>query len=276
MTMLPTRRQEAWRYADLKRLAPLWPNRAPKARALTGAELKLEDRITGTGWHDEEVEITVAPGGHLRGIVSQTAAPDAIITQSYRITLGAGARADLTLLSHGAAYARLLFDVRLEDGAVFDLGAALVAGGDQNLELITFARHIGPNAVSRQTVRAVAADRSVASYLGQVAVARDAQKTDAAQSFKALLLDRGATANAKPELEIFADDVKCAHGATVGELDRAAMFYMASRGVPPQTAEALLAAAFVDDALSSLPEDEPGRAALAAKLETLIANRAAA
>jgi len=274
MTTLPTRKDEAWRYADLKRLAPLWPDRAPKTRTLTGAALHLDDRITGTGWHDEDIEINITPGGHLTGIIAQTADADATVTQHYRITLAENARADLTLLSHGAAYARIVFDVRLADGAVFDLGGALVAGGDQNLELVTFARHLGPNATSRQTVRAVAADRSVVSYLGQVAVAREAQKTDAAQSFKALLLDRGATANAKPELEIFADDVKCAHGATVGELDRAAMFYMASRGVPPGAAEALLAAAFVDDALSSLPEDDTSRTALAARLETLIAKRA--
>src|SRR3546814_2716726 len=75
-------------------------------------------------------------------------------------------------------------------------------------------------------------------------VARHAQKTDAEQSVKAMLLDRTATANAKPELEIFADDVKCAHGATVGELDKAALFYMASRGMEPGLARTLLLRSF--------------------------------
>ena len=69
-----------------------------------------------------------------------------------------------------------------------------------------------------------------------------------------MLLDRGATANAKPELEIFADDVKCAHGATVGELDRNALFYLASRGVPPAEAKALLTRAFLSDALARIGE----------------------
>jgi Fe-S cluster assembly protein SufD len=101
-------------------------------------------------------------------------------------------------------------------------------------------------------------------------VAREGQQTDAAQSFKALLLDRGATANAKPELEIFADDVKCAHGATVGELDKTALFYLQSRGVPPLEAQALLMRAFLSDALESIP-DEAARATAEAHVTTLLA-----
>ncbi|MFN2473355.1 MAG: SufD family Fe-S cluster assembly protein, partial [Sphingomicrobium sp.] len=83
------------------------------------------------------------------------------------------------------------------------------------------------------------------SYLGKVAVSREGQRTDASQSIKAMLLDRGATANAKPELEIYADDVKCAHGATVGELDREQLFYAAARGLGPADARALLLEGFV-------------------------------
>jgi Fe-S cluster assembly protein SufD len=86
---------------------------------------------------------------------------------------------------------------------------------------------------------------AVGSYLGKVEVARGAQKTDAEQSVKAMLLDRGATANCKPELEIFADDVKCAHGASVGELDPIQLFYAESRGMDPATARALLLEGFV-------------------------------
>ncbi|MEP4447868.1 MAG: SufD family Fe-S cluster assembly protein, partial [Marinomonas sp.] len=72
---------------------------------------------------------------------------------------------------------------------------------------------------------------------------------------KSMLLDRGATANAKPELEIFADDVKCAHGATVGELDKQALFYLASRGLPPVEAKKLMLQAFIADAFVSLDDD---------------------
>jgi Fe-S cluster assembly protein SufD len=81
--------------------------------------------------------------------------------------------------------------------------------------------------------------------LGKVEVARNAQKTDAEQSVKAVLLDRGASANAKPELEIYADDVKCAHGASVGELDSMQLFYAQSRGMDPMTARAVLLEGFI-------------------------------
>jgi Fe-S cluster assembly protein SufD len=110
--------------------------------------------------------------------------------------------------------------------------------------------------MSRQVWRSVADDRSACSVAARVEVARDAQKTDGEQSLKGILLDRGATINAKPELEIFADDVKCAHGATVGELDRNALFYLESRGVSPDEATALLTRAFVADALDRIGEEE--------------------
>jgi Fe-S cluster assembly protein SufD len=123
------------------------------------------------------------------------------------------------------------------------------------LEIVTEVRHDHPGATSNQVVRSVLGGRATGSFLGKVAVARHAQKTDAAQSVKAMLLDRTATANAKPELEIFADDVKCAHGATVGELDKAALFYMASRGIPPAEARRLMMQAFIADAFVSMEDD---------------------
>ena len=95
---------------------------------------------------------------------------------------------------------------------------------------------------------------AVCSVAARVEVARHAQKTDGEQSLKGIMLSRTATINAKPELEIFADDVKCAHGATVGELDKAALFYLESRGVPPEEATALLTHAFVADALDRIGE----------------------
>jgi Fe-S cluster assembly protein SufD len=94
-------------------------------------------------------------------------------------------------------------------------------------------------------VRSVLGGKAVGSYLGKVAVARDAQQSDGEQSVKAMLLDRGATANCKPELEIYADDVKCAHGASVGELDPNQLFYTMSRGLDPAAAKALLLEGFV-------------------------------
>ena len=154
------------------------------------------------------------------------------------------------------------------EGADLSIGAVLIGGGEQTTELVTTVRHVGPGATSRQIVRAAAGGTATVSFLGQVAVARTGQKTDAGQSFKALLLNRGATANAKPELEIFADDVKCAHGAAIGEIDQAALFYLSSRGIPPEKARALLTRAFLSDALEGL--DDAATAALDAEITALL------
>ncbi len=141
------------------------------------------------------------------------------------------------------------------NGSHFELGGAILGFGQQTLEIVTETIHAEPNGTSNQVVRSVLATRATGSFLGKINVARHAQKTDAAQSVKAMLLDRGATANAKPELEIFADDVKCAHGATVGELDKQALFYMGSRGIDPATAQKLMLQAFIADAFVSLDDD---------------------
>ena len=132
----------------------------------------------------------------------------------------------------------------------------MLARGRQRHDANLVVRHVAPGGISRQVWRSVADDRATCSVAARVEVARDAQKTDGEQSLKGLLLARTATINAKPELEIFADDVKCAHGATVGELDRDALFYLDSRGVPPDEARALLTRAFVADAIDRIGEEE--------------------
>jgi Fe-S cluster assembly protein SufD len=104
-------------------------------------------------------------------------------------------------------------------------------------------------------VRAVQWGKSTGNFLGRIEVAPGAQKTDAAQNFRAILLEKGASANTKPELEIFADDVKCAHGAAIGALDEVAGFYMAARGIPPEIARKLLVRAFVADAFEAIGDD---------------------
>jgi Fe-S cluster assembly protein SufD len=229
-TLLPTRRDEAWRYSDLAAVARAWPV-APEA-------------------------IIVAAGETAAHMVEQNASPGSATIRHFAISVEAGAALSFHIINSGGAYGRVALDVTLHAGARFDLGGIIVARGAQVLEIVTTVTHAGPGATSRQTIRCIAGDTAIATYLGKVAVARAGQQTDAAQSFKALLLDRGATANAKPELEIFADDVKCAHGATVGELDKAALFYLESRGLPPTQARALLTRAFLSAALEGLEGDE--------------------
>ena len=136
------------------------------------------------------------------------------------------------------------------------LGAVTIGGGNVVREAVTRVRHAQPSATSHQVVRAVHWGQATGNFLGRIEVARHAQHTDAEQDFKGLILEKGASANARPELEIYADDVKCAHGAAIGQLDQAAAFYMASRGIDPQAAKALLVRAFVADALAQMPDNE--------------------
>ncbi len=216
--------------------------------------------------------LVVRSGETASRAILQDAATGDVVIRDLIVELFPGASFTLHLLDMGGALGRVTLDVTLHEGARFDLQAALLGSGDQTIELVTRVTHAEPDAISRQTVRAVAAGKATTSYLGQVRVARDAQRTDAAQSFKAMLLGRGAAANAKPELEIFADDVKCAHGATVGELDKAALFYMAARGLDPAQARSLLLQAFIAGLFDDMA-DEVDRArfeaAALAKLETM-------
>lgn len=240
-TILPTRRDEAWRYSDMDTLARLWPLPAPES-------------------------IIVPAGGDFRRAIVQ----DAGEVRQIELVLGKGAVAALHVLNIGGAYGRIELDVTLHEGADFSLGAAQIGGGAQNLEIITTINHAEPGATSRQTVRSVLGGTATGTYLGKVAVARDAQHSDSVQDVKAMLLDRSATANAKPELEIFADDVKCAHGCAIGELDAQALYYMQSRGIPPNEAKKLMLQAFVAGVFDGAEDAESLQAKALAKLGELV------
>ena len=169
------------------------------------------------------------------------------------VEAGRGASFVATTLAAGAADTRIDGHLALADVEAFvEAGGALLARARQRHDAAIVVRHRAPQGQSRQLWRLVADAQAVCSAAARVEVARDAQKTDGEQSLRGLLMARTATVNLKPELEIFADDVKCAHGATVGELDRAALFYLASRGIAPAQASALLTRAFVADALDRI------------------------
>jgi Fe-S cluster assembly protein SufD len=215
----PTRKQEEWRYADLDALKPVWDQFAEPVTLTVGAGESLEDV-----W---------LPG------------PDDVQLRRVQLALEAGAKARIFALNTAPVYGRIELEISLEEGAEFELYGANIGSGLSTNEIVTDVRHLGVGGRSRQVVRSVLNGKAVGSYLGKVEVARGAQQTDAEQSVKAMLLDRGATANCKPELEIFADDVKCAHGASVGELDAMQLFYAESRGLDPASARALLLEGFV-------------------------------
>ena len=215
----PTHRQEEWRYADLDALKPVWEQFAEPVTLTVGA-----------GESFEEVWLPAADDVQLRRV---------------QLALGEGAKARIYALNTAPVYGRIELEVSLEEGAEFEFHSANIGTGLSTNEIVTNLKHIGEGGRSRQVVRSVLNGKAVGSYLGKVEVARGAQKTDAEQSVKATLLDRGATANCTPELEMFADDVKCAHGASVGELDAMQLFYAESRGLDPASARALLLEGFV-------------------------------
>jgi len=233
---LPTRRDEAWRYADMDALARLGAD----------ALARWQDIAVPAG---ESVTRCLVVGG------------DAPEVHRMRVDIGEGARAAFFVANAGRDYTRFELEVQLARGAHFEFGGVTIGGGEATREFVTQVVHAEPEATSNQTVRSVHWNSGTGNFLGEIKVARHAQKTDAAQDFKGLLLEAGASANAVPQLEIFADDVKCAHGATVGELDEGARFYMMARGLDPATAQRLLVQAFIGDAFVAL-EDETEHAKL--------------
>jgi Fe-S cluster assembly protein SufD len=219
------------------------------------AQASVIETFVGEGWANRMTRIRLARGSRLmlsrrllgrRGFASLTDEAD----------VGEGASLIAATLAAGGADSRLDGSIALTGaGAYAEAAGALLARGKQRHDANLVLRHAAPSGTSRQVWRSVADDRATCSVAARVEVARDAQKSDGEQSLKGLLLSRAATINAKPELEIFADDVKCAHGATVGELDRTALFYLASRGVPEAEAKALLTRAFVADAIDRIGEE---------------------
>jgi Fe-S cluster assembly protein SufD len=236
---LPTRRDEAWRYSDHDALSLAWPMAA------------VPEQI-------------VVPAGETRTRIIDTLPPFGIVRVDA--ALGEGARLELFALVAGVDYGRVEVSARLSTGAHVEIGGAILGSGSQTLEIVTTIDHAEPGATSHQVVRSVLAGTATGSFLGKVHVARHAQQTDAEQSVKAMLLDRGATANAVPQLEIYADDVKCAHGATVGELDAMGLFYLAARGIAAATAKRLMLQAFLADAFVGAGDAHEGLEARAVAL----------
>ena len=231
--ILPTNKDEDWRYSDGAFLAQSDAQAIDTWRELTvpAGETRCEYRN-----HD------VGEGGP--GMVDR-----------LRVHVGENARFEAFHTIVGGSYSRVEVEVTLESGAHFEFGGVTLGGGNTVQEFVTRTKHAHPHATSNQVVRAVQWGKSTGNFLGRIEVARDAQKTDAGQNFRAILLEKGASANTKPELEIFADDVLCAHGAAIGQLDERAAYYMAARGIPPVIARKLLIQAFIGDAFEAIADD---------------------
>jgi Fe-S cluster assembly protein SufD len=195
-------------------------------------------------------EIVVGDGARFGHYMLQAESAEAFHIAMTALRLASGAHYDGFVLAVGGRLAR--HEVRAElagQHVDYRINAAYLGSGDQHHDLTTFIDHAKPNGGSHEMVKGVLTGRSRGVFQGKILVRPDAQKTDGFQMNRALLLSREAEVDSKPELEIYADDVKCSHGATVGELEDDQLFYLMARGIPRSRARALLVEAYVQEAV---------------------------
>ena len=243
-----------------------------------GARLTIVEvaRGQGTYLHNAVQEIIVGKGATLAHIRLQEESPEAFHVQTGFAEIAESGTYDAFILTLGSRLARTEIHARLMGpNAAVHLNGAQLLGGDQHGDITTVVAHDAPNCASRQTIKNVLSDRSRGVFQGRIEVARIAQKTDGYQMNQALLLSPNAEIDCKPQLEIYADDVKCSHGATVGELDADQLFFLRSRGIPHEQARSMLVRAFLAEALDPIAHDE-ARAMLEDAVEKWWARRDAA
>ncbi|MBV8914806.1 MAG: Fe-S cluster assembly protein SufD [Acetobacteraceae bacterium] len=239
-------------------------------RLQEGASLTILEVARGQGTYLQNAvtQVEVAAGAKLVHITLQDQSASAYHLQTTFATIAEGGVYDTFVLTLGSRLARTEIHARLggPNGAVHLNGAQLLTDS-QHGDITTVVAHDAPNCASRQTVKNVLTGRSRGVFQGRIEVARAAQKTDGYQMNQALLLSPTAEIDCKPQLEIYADDVKCSHGATVGELDPDQLFYLRSRGVPEEAARAILVRAFLAEAMDPIAHED-ARALLEGAIET--------
>lgn len=218
-----------------------------------GAELCLsESHLGGAGLSSALIEFDVHKGASVNRTVFQRGGKDETQAVTAACHLQAEARYTQSVLAFGAQLARI--ETRLihqESSAQATLNAAYLSGDGYHCDMTTFVRHGAPGCTTQQLTRGAVMAGGTGVFQGKFLVPRIAgQHTDADMQHNAILLEEGATVFAKPELEIYADDVECTHGNTCGELDETALFYMRQRGIPEAQARALLIRSFMAEAVA--------------------------
>ncbi len=244
--------------------------------------------LAGRGSRASVVELYIGPEGqaYLTNAVSEVVVSEEAVLDHYKIQAegdrafhvaavqGVQDRAAV-LRSHnfslGAALTRNDVNSLLDaEGAECVLNGLYVASGRQHVDNHTALDHAKPNGASRELYKGILGGGSTGVFNGKIIVRQDAQKTNAIQSNRNLLVSGDAGVNTKPQLEIFADDVRCTHGATVGQLDEDALFYLRSRGIPAPAARDLLIQAFAEEVLDAIGW-RPLRRRLTAELRRTLA-----
>jgi Fe-S cluster assembly protein SufD len=214
--------------------------------------------------HDSLV-VTIGDNSRLDQVRLVEDSREAFNISSAVVTLGAHAHFNTFGMTSGAAVSRYQATIAFAgEGSRVETNGVNLLNGRQHADTTLFMDHAVPNCASREVFRAVADDRGHSVFQGRIIVRPDAQKTDAKMMTRALLLSDDAEADNKPELEIFADDVTCGHGATTGALDESLLFYLRARGLSEKEAQALLIQAFVGEAIESIANDDLRELAIAA------------
>ena len=182
-----------------------------------------------------------------------------------------GQRTDMVFLIMPGVSCDVKLDIRLAgEGAEANVFGAFVCGGDEKVRIAIDMHHDLPHCNSRQLFKGIAGGSSRVDFYGKIIVAQDAQKTEAYQENHNILLSDGAKVDTKPQLEIYADDVKCSHGATIGRLSEEEQFYMRSRGITLEDAKVLQMISFIAPVLENVPESD--REAVSLQFEDAIRN----
>jgi Fe-S cluster assembly protein SufD len=241
------------------------PNIAPQPRVVIDlgpdSTLQVVQHFIGTaecsGWTNVVTQISQAPRSELTLYRLQEQGPAHLHTELLTAELAEDAKIKLGYVDLGGKLVRNDVHVDLaKPGASCELFGVFIAAEGQHIDNHLRIDHSAPRTVSQEAFKGIIGDRGHGVFNGKVVVHRNAQKIDATQSSDNLLLSDRGEIDTKPELEIYADDVKCSHGATVGQLDEDQLFYLRSRGVDAETARGLLTFAFANDILKRIDMPE--------------------
>jgi Fe-S cluster assembly protein SufD len=223
----------------------------------------------GVHWTNAVVELVLRDNARLEYYKVQRESQQAFHIATTTVDLGRGSSFDTTTITMGAALARHDIAVTLdEEGAECWVDGLYIVGTGQHADTHSLIDHRKPHCTSHQLYKGILDGKSRAVFNGKVFVHEGAQKTDAMQKNKNLLLSDEARVDTKPQLEIFADDVKCAHGATVGQLEEEELFYLVSRGLSPELARNLLTYGFAEEVIAKIKVES-----IKAQLDEAVLNR---
>jgi len=236
---------------------PTWSAPRTMISADSTSQATIVEHYVGTGGETLTVPVTefhLAPGANIKHVRLQEESRESrhIALQTSR--QGRDSRLESVALNVGAALARTNIDAELgAPGAHASLDGLYLVEDTQHTDTQIKVRHAAPHCTSHELYKGILDGKSRAVFSGRIVVDPGAQKTDAIQSNRNLLLSAGALVNSNPQLEILADDVRCTHGSTVGRLDEEAVFYLRSRGIGRATAESLLTYAFAAEIVQQIP-----------------------